>query len=391
MSITVSNALKLNTFKEAKVIAGKSGLQREITRISVAECPEFPIDPVLNAQYNLLFKQGDFLLTSFFAIKDKPKEIFETVKLYNDYQSSGLCVIDLYIKQFPKYIIDYADKHNYPIIQIRQHVSYAEIISDIMEAIIQNKEDTILELKVDHILYSAKTEDEVTRTAFSMNSNFKKYFICLYCKVEQKNEKNIQDIRERLHVPKECLVLKYKEGILLILSFDKNSNNNIQSRANYTIQEILSIYPSINIGISDICMQISKLNECIHQSLIACDLTQIENKTIISYNETGIYKFLIALKNKKELKEFYNSVMVPLKEYDQKHNTELVRTAVYFIDHDGDLKKTAKCLFQHENTIRYRIAKMKKILDMPDANIKFYEQLSIAVKIEKVLFRRHYG
>ena len=60
MSFTVQDALNLNIFKEA-VVAGKSGCKREITRISVAERPEFPIEPVfLNDKYNLLFKRGDF-------------------------------------------------------------------------------------------------------------------------------------------------------------------------------------------------------------------------------------------------------------------------------------------------------------------------------------------
>ncbi len=384
MSFTVQDALNLNIFKEARVVAGKSGLQREITRISVAECPEFPIEPVfLNDKYNLLFKRGDFFLTSFFAIKDNPDEMLQTVKLYNDYQSSGLCVIDRYIKQFPKQLLDYADRHHYPIIQISRRISYAEIINDVMEAILQNKDDLILEMKVNQILYSAKTEDEIIQIACSMNSNFKKNFICLYCKMAVQDEKVIRDIRERIHATREWLALKYKGGVLIILSSNKSS---IQTQANYAIQEVLSVNSDMNIGISNTCMRMGKLNECIHQAIAACEMAEIENKNTVFYHEIGTYKLLIALKNKKELEEFYHTIIFPLKAYDQKNGTELVQTAACFIEHDGDLKMTAKSLFQHENTIRYRISKIKEILHMSDANIKFYEQLSIAIKIEKILF-----
>ena len=336
-----------------------------------------------NEKYNLLFKRGDFFLTSFFAIKDNPEEMLRTVKLYNEYQSSGLCVIDMYVKQLPKQLLDYADKHHYPIIQVSKRIPYAEIINDVMEAILQNKDDLILEMKVDQILYSAKTEDEIIQIALSMNGNFKKNFICLSCKMAVQDEKIIRGIRERIHATGEWLALKYKGGILIILSSNKN---NIQIQANYVIQELLSIDPHMNIGISNTCMRMGKLNECIHQAIAACEMTEIENKNIIFYHEIGTYKLLIALKNKKELEEFYHTIISPLKAYDQKNGTELVQTAVCFIEHDGDLKMTAKSLFQHENTIRYRIAKIKEILHMPDANIKFYEQLSIAVKIEKILF-----
>ena len=44
MGFTVADALKLPSFSEAKVIAGKSGLIREIGSLSVCECNELPVD-----------------------------------------------------------------------------------------------------------------------------------------------------------------------------------------------------------------------------------------------------------------------------------------------------------------------------------------------------------
>jgi DNA-binding PucR family transcriptional regulator len=42
-------------------------------------------------------------------------------------------------------------------------------------------------------------------------------------------------------------------------------------------------------------------------------------------------------------------------------------------------------MFQHGNTIRYRINKIKEILEMENLEGSFNEQLSIAIKIYKVL------
>ena len=55
MFITVEDALKLPSFSTARVIAGKAGLNRRIYRVSVAECPEFPIDSA-PGRNNLLYR-----------------------------------------------------------------------------------------------------------------------------------------------------------------------------------------------------------------------------------------------------------------------------------------------------------------------------------------------
>jgi DNA-binding PucR family transcriptional regulator len=56
-----------------------------------------------------------------------------------------------------------------------------------------------------------------------------------------------------------------------------------------------------------------------------------------------------------------------------------------FIENDGDLRKTAEELFVHINTVRYRIDKIKKILNLENSSWAFNEQLSLAIKADKIL------
>jgi len=48
-------------------------------------------------------------------------------------------------------------------------------------------------------------------------------------------------------------------------------------------------------------------------------------------------------------------------------------------------KITASELFQHENTIRYRLMKIKEVLKAKDDNLKFYETLVIVYKLHMIL------
>ena len=81
------------------------------------------------------------------------------------------------------------------------------------------------------------------------------------------------------------------------------------------------------------------------------------------------------------MRSFYEGLTLPIKNYDEKYNTELFDTAVIYFEKDGNIIETANELFIHKNTVRYRLEKIKEILDMDSG---FYEQLAIAMKVYNV-------
>lgn len=81
------------------------------------------------------------------------------------------------------------------------------------------------------------------------------------------------------------------------------------------------------------------------------------------------------------IQEYSERILRPLIDYDTKYHTQILETAIAYIEKDQSIKRTAEALYQHDNTIRYRIKKMKEILDMTHLEGSFNEQLSIAVKI----------
>jgi len=68
----------------------------------------------------------------------------------------------------------------------------------------------------------------------------------------------------------------------------------------------------------------------------------------------------------------------------EKYNSELFNTAIEYIEKDGKINETAQALFLHKNTIRYRLGKIKELLNMEDYEGRFYEELSLAIKVYKI-------
>ncbi len=83
MSVSVRDALGLECFKGVKVIAGASGLDRIINRVSVLENPDLD-------DFSTIMGNGDFYISSFYAIKDDPKAQMNTLKAAGGYQFKRL-------------------------------------------------------------------------------------------------------------------------------------------------------------------------------------------------------------------------------------------------------------------------------------------------------------
>ncbi|ATW24649.1 PucR family transcriptional regulator [Candidatus Formimonas warabiya] len=383
MSVTIKHALELDVMKNAKIIAGGSGIGRVIKRVSFIDSP---IEAgILDLDGKFLIP-GDFFISSFFAVKDNLEKMLEIVKVFSYTCSSALCIINQYLTELPQEILDYANEHSYPIILVDKDVPYGDIIRDIMLLIIRDQEDTILELKINNLLELDSNSDEAEKVILDINKHFKRYVMALNCKCSNFHlEKNKLDfLKNTINNIKEWMCLNYKDTILIIMTFDRYPKDNITAKTKYAIEQIKSIHSGFVIGISNLHSHLGQANRSITEAIIACESHETIGHDIIYYKELGTYKLLMPLKTKSELREFHDEIILPIMNYDMNYKKNLLETAICFIDNDGNYSKTANEMFLHENSIRFRINKIKEILNMHDRNLIFYEQLSIAIKIYKI-------
>lgn len=111
----------------------------------------------------------------------------------------------------------------------------------------------------------------------------------------------------------------------------------------------------------------------------------VTDKDIIQFDELGIFKILSQRYLNDELKDFYNTTLKPLVDYDKKKSTELVRTLESYFRNNGNLTKISKELFAHYNTILYRINRINEICQIDLNNPDDQLDLQISLKIKELL------
>jgi purine catabolism regulator len=116
--LTVADVLKLEPFSEARVIAGKSGLNKTIAWVHVVGVPDAP--SWLNG--------GELVLTTGINMPSSPDEQREYIQAMADKGVVGLVVsVGRYIDHVPDYLRDLADHNHFPLIEIPFQARFVDI------------------------------------------------------------------------------------------------------------------------------------------------------------------------------------------------------------------------------------------------------------------------
>lgn len=387
MGLTVLEATKLETFKNFRLVAGHRGLDRIIEKIGILDW-EF-VNKIEGQIVESEFIKGEFVLTSLLFAKDQPELILEATKYLEENQISGLAIKNIYYNDLPIEVMNYANKKSLPIFIFDTTVYFEDIITEVMDKIRSIDNFDLLESKIDLIIKMNINKTIVREIAFEINRNFKECFFVLYIKekrfiTEHKIITLIENLKKNKSIDLHNSILKYTNGILIISTFDKIQWENFKNKVHFLLNTMAINMPEYYIGISNLHTDLSELGTGINESIFAQRTGELSPDSFNYYNDIGVYSILMPNINDSWIQDFYSRIIIPIKNYDEKYNTELFSTAVQYIESDGKVKETADALFLHKNTIRYRIGKIKELLNMEDYELSFYEQLSIAIKLYKI-------
>jgi DNA-binding PucR family transcriptional regulator len=143
MSVTVEDLLSLPSLRNAEVAAGRGGLSRIVSSISVLES----IDP--GALNDALFKNdafngGEVVITSFINGRDDVELQCSNIRRLAEGGEVGLILfyVGTIMREIDRRLIELADGLGFPLICMprnRMDLRYSEVISDVMEAILKDQ------------------------------------------------------------------------------------------------------------------------------------------------------------------------------------------------------------------------------------------------------------
>lgn len=103
------------------------------------------------------------------------------------------------------------------------------------------------------------------------------------------------------------------------------------------------------------------------------------------HEQLGTLRFLLNWPNQFELVSLVKTRLGPLTEHDRERQTDLLQTLRVYLDEGGNRRRTAERCHVHQSTIKYRLRRIRELLecDLADADVRF--DLMLALKVLDLL------
>jgi len=239
---------------------------------------------------------------------------------------------------------------------------------------------------VEQLLRLSAPNSAVRDMALEINDRFYDAFGVLYLKTVNPNQKDslyrTLERLKRLEFFQDCrCVFKYGEGLMSILTFPEGALPTPRTLCQDFWTGARLAPSDYYLGVSDIFPRLHSLNLGIRQSLYAYQISRLRKKPSTLFRDIGLFQLVLPFLDSPWLEGYFSHIIGPVLKYDADHDSQLLATAAAYVETDGNIKKTAEALFQHESTVRYRIRKLRELLNMQDESAKFYPQLCLAMEI----------
>jgi purine catabolism regulator len=137
VGVKVKEALDLDVLKGAQILCGHEGLDNYISKVNVMEVPDI-VDWI---------KPGEFLLTTAYSIKDDILKLNDLIPRMKEIGVSGLGIkMKRYVDALPQIILDTANQHQFPIINIPLELSFGDIISAVLTTVVNKQMSLLVEI-----------------------------------------------------------------------------------------------------------------------------------------------------------------------------------------------------------------------------------------------------
>jgi PucR family transcriptional regulator, purine catabolism regulatory protein len=148
--ISIADILRLAPLRDARVVGGHAGLTRAVRAVNVMEVPDI-LDWV---------QPDELLLTTAYPLRGDPDALDALVPRLAERGLAGIAVKPVrYIESIPAAMIEAADRHDFPLIELPPDAAFNEIIQAVLTV--------ILDVQAARLERSAAIHDRFTKIVLS--------------------------------------------------------------------------------------------------------------------------------------------------------------------------------------------------------------------------------
>lgn len=383
MALRVEDIIKLQSLRPLRLEAGEGGLHSYIATACILdyEC----VEGVSRLPYPL-FDANSFVISSLLFAKDKPELILPALEKLLRNGVRAFAYKRIFFDKLPPEALEYAEKNNFPIFSFGTDDYFENIIFEIMDAIQRDDARILTESRIRYILDHDSSPTEAFQLKRSLSLPFKRFASAVYFKNAPDSppidtEKALRSFYRNKVIKEKAMLGAYEGGIFVLMTSSGKQDVNFRLIFKEYL-ELSGLNPARLIAASS---QVHDANyglpHCIRESYWAFQTAILEGTFRARFEAIGTCRFLVPLAKNPFLVNYAKTYLAPILPKE-----ELMKTAVIWVRNGGDFVATASALACHQNTIRYRINRIKELTEPASSvdlitDFQLYERLSSAIRI----------
>lgn len=375
MALTVKDIMDLPSGRKLKLCAGERGLDNIVTTVEIAD---YEFDPDIGYDAEEGMETNGFIITSFLFAKDDPGLILESIRRMHKMGMAAVAFKSIIYDVLPKEVIAFAEKNSFPIFAMDRDLWFENIVFDIKYAVQFDDNEYLSEKNIHAMISGTMDRSGLDIILKGISLKMGPYVSAVYFAGDKLDpERALRGFAMLKSFRRKGLVVRYGEGIFLLITSsreDERSHGLIRSEG----VELMGIDENVRWGMSDV-HDSRQLDRAFRESWHSYVICRAGCAPSGSFSEMGINRILVPALHLPEVREYSKEIIGALEEKE-----DLYETACVYVSSGGDILKASDKMNCHQNTIRYRLGRIREIAGLADVTDgELYMQLKVAVNIKK--------
>lgn len=376
---TVADIISLPSIYNARLVAPcEKAESRTVINVGILD-----IGPEFNG-YSA-YMPGEFILTNLGFTNGDELESDRALLAMIDRDVAGIGVKTVYRPHIGEAVKKKSSESGVPV-YLYEGRYHEAVVFDALKLIHEDQQEEAREDTL-RALIGPRSSKEVSTALTSISGVVGGQLICLALSLPEDFSQArimLSDIRNRIAMSqtdaeKRKYIVQRFDGYALVLICAPNRvsiNVKLEYEAKELAKQLHALFMSpCGVGIafdaSDFCLVLKT-------ALFAANYAEIKRQPLAFWSEIGADKFALIANSdslyQREAKTWLRRIEA------EDADGELIKTLRIFLSYQGSISQTAYALRQHPNTIRYRLKKLKALLNMEDESDRFLATvLSIAL------------
>jgi len=390
MAIELCRLIEKVSHKDITLLAGEKGMNNLVSWVHMVE----------SAEASTFLQGGEIAFTTGIGLNGSLHLLDLIQILYENHVAAAVLNVGPFIESVPAEVIDFGNEHDFPIFLVPWKIHIAQIIQIISYTITksdQSEMETAAAFK--NAIFFPRQEElyviPLSQLGFQVNWN---YHVCALkvmsgpgsvssCSRLEEICSSLHDYFRHRRYENYAVFHNENQVVLVLGKYDKPLLTRfVRDLKDYT-EKFLRANEESFLGIGKCTKSIRCVNKSYDQAVSIQRLQEHHkvDKSLITYDNMGIYKLLMGIEDKDILVEYYKAVLSPLLLYDDQNDSDLTPVLRSYLKHDGSVKATADELFLHRNTVNYKIGKAGEVLGMDISTLDTRLQLSVGFMLYDML------